>query len=165
MSAAANENELTSTLHLGLRSVVDGSADSALARFLSSASAEETEAYRSIVASNGNTSMVFFHRGPAKGSRYLLEQEALLGGVSIGRSKESDIFLDDVTVSRTHAKLGIGASGVEVIDLGSLNGTYVNNVLLSEKPLVSGDEIQIGKFHMLFVSSGTNSQTDLIEEK
>ena len=165
MSAAANENELTSTLHLGLRSVVDGSADSALARFLSGASAQETEAYKSIIASKGNSSMVFFHRGPAKGSRYLLEESALQAGVSIGRSKESDIFLDDVTVSRKHAKFGIGASGVEVIDLGSLNGTYVNNVLLNEKPLVSGDEIQIGKFHMLFVSSGKSSQTDLIEEK
>lgn len=165
MSAAANENELTSTLHLGLRSVVDGSADSALARFLGSANEEEIQAYKSIIASGGNSSMIFFHRGPAKGSRYLLDQSALLGGVSIGRSKESDVFLDDVTVSRAHAKLVMGNSGVEIIDLGSLNGTYVNNVLLNEKPLVSGDEIQIGKFHMLFVSSNTSSQPDLIEEK
>jgi len=165
MSAAANENELTSTLHLGLRSVVDGSADSALARFLGSASPEDIQAHKSIVASHGNTSMIFFHRGPAKGSRYLLDQSALQAGVMIGRSKDSDIFLDDVTVSRAHAKFSIGSAGVEIIDLGSLNGTYVNNVLLNEKPLVSGDEIQIGKFHMLFVSSSTSSQTDLIEEK
>jgi hypothetical protein len=165
MSAAANENELTSTLHLGLRSVVDGSADNALARFLAGATSEEIQAYKTIAASDGNTSMIFFHRGPAKGSRYLLEKSALLTGVSIGRSKESDIFLDDVTVSRSHAKLTIGSSGVQIIDLGSLNGTYVNNVSLNEKPLISGDEIQIGKFHMLFVSSDSSSQTDLIEEK
>ena len=152
MSAATNENELTSTLHLGLRSVVEGSPDSALARFLKSATDEETAAYQSIVTSGVKAAMVFIHKGPSKGSRYLLNESALRSNVSIGRSKDSDIFLDDVTVSRSHAKIFSTDLGIEISDLGSLNGTYVNNELLAGKKLVSGDEIQIGKFHMLFIS-------------
>jgi pSer/pThr/pTyr-binding forkhead associated (FHA) protein len=152
MSAATNENELTSTLHLGLRSVVEGSPDSALARFLKSATDEETSAYQSIVTSRVKAAMVFIHKGPSKGSRYLLNESALRSNVSIGRSKDSDIFLDDVTVSRSHAKIFSTDLGIEISDLGSLNGTYVNNELLAGKKLVSGDEIQIGKFHMLFIS-------------
>ena len=152
MSAATNENELTSTLHLGLRSVVEGSPDSALARFLKSATDEETSAYQNIVTSGVKAAMVFIHKGPSKGSRYLLSESALRSNVSIGRSKDSDIFLDDVTVSRSHAKIFSTDLGIEISDLGSLNGTYVNNELLAGKKLVSGDEIQIGKFHMLFIS-------------
>ena len=152
MSAATNENELTSTLHLGLRSVVEGSPDSALARFLKSATDEETSAYQNIVTSGVKAAMVFIHKGPSKGSRYLLNESALSSNVSIGRSKDSDIFLDDVTVSRSHAKIFSTDLGIEISDLGSLNGTYVNNELLAGKKLVSGDEIQIGKFHMLFIS-------------
>jgi pSer/pThr/pTyr-binding forkhead associated (FHA) protein len=152
MSAATNENELTSTLHLGLRSVVEGSPDSALARFLKSASPEDVAAYKSISSSGDKSAMVFIHKGPSKGSRYLLNESALRAAITIGRSKDSDIFLDDVTVSRSHAKIFSTDSGVEISDLGSLNGTYINNELLTSKKLISGDEIQIGKFHMLFIS-------------
>jgi pSer/pThr/pTyr-binding forkhead associated (FHA) protein len=165
MSAATNENELTSTLHLGLRSVVEGSPDSALARFLKSATDEETAAYQSIVTSDIKAAMVFIHRGPSKGSRYLLSEGALRSSVSIGRSKDSDVFLDDVTVSRSHAKIFSTDSGIEITDLGSLNGTYVNNELLAGKKLISGDEIQIGKFHMLFISHEANKNTVKKEDK
>ncbi|MSX14484.1 MAG: FHA domain-containing protein, partial [Actinobacteria bacterium] len=95
--------------------------------------------------------------GPSKGSRFLLSGESLQTGVSIGRNKESDIFLDDVTVSRSHARIAKTVAGIEISDSGSLNGTYVNNISLGEKILASGDEIQIGKFHMLFVSSSIQS--------
>jgi pSer/pThr/pTyr-binding forkhead associated (FHA) protein len=165
MSAARNEDELTSTLHLGLRSVVEGSPDSALVRFLNSASEEELAAYKSIVGKGAKSAMVFIHRGPSKGSRYLLDQGALQATVSIGRSKESNIFLDDITVSRTHAKIFMTPLGIEISDLGSLNGTYVNNESLANKKLLSGDEIQIGKFHMLFVAATEQSNIDLKEEK
>jgi hypothetical protein len=151
LSAATNENELTSTLHLGLRQVVEGSADSALSKFLDKASAEDLQAYQSITSSSDDAAMIFIHRGASKGSRFLLNSEALDAGVTIGRSKESDIFLDDVTVSRSHAKINKTPSGIGISDLGSLNGTYVNNQSLGNKELNSGDEIQIGKFHMLFV--------------
>jgi pSer/pThr/pTyr-binding forkhead associated (FHA) protein len=149
MSAAANENELTSTLHLGLRSVVDGSPESALSRFLQNATEEEKAAYKSITAGSDQNAMIFIHRGPSKGSRFLIDSN----GVRIGRNKDSDIFLDDVTVSRSHAKISMSASGFKLEDLGSLNGTYVNNAQTSGVSLTSGDEIQIGKFHMLFVSA------------
>lgn len=165
MSAATNENEMTSTLHLGLRSVVEGSPDSALARFLKSATDEETAAYQSIASSGVKIAMIFIHRGPSKGSRYLLNESALRSTVSIGRSRDSDIFLDDVTVSRSHAKIFSKNSGIEIADLGSLNGTYVNNELLTEKKLISGDEIQIGKFHMLFISHEANGNIVKKEDK
>ena len=165
MSAATNENEMTSTLHLGLRSVVEGSPDSALVRFLKSATDEETAAYQSIASSGVKIAMIFIHRGPSKGSRYLLNESALRSTVSIGRSRDSDIFLDDVTVSRSHAKIFSTNSGIEIADLGSLNGTYVNNELLTEKKLISGDEIQIGKFHMLFISHEANGNIVKKEDK
>jgi pSer/pThr/pTyr-binding forkhead associated (FHA) protein len=74
-------------------------------------------------------------------------------GVTVGRSASSSIFLDDVTVSRTHATITKVGKGFLLKDEGSLNGTYINNISITEHELVSGDEFQIGKFHMLFVGS------------
>jgi pSer/pThr/pTyr-binding forkhead associated (FHA) protein len=89
------------------------------------------------------------HRGSNKGSRYLIAQ----GKTSIGRSPESEIFLDDVTVSRSHAVIEGSGSVFALTDLGSLNGTYINNQSLKSSPLNCGDEIQIGKFHLIFISA------------
>lgn len=161
MSASPNENELTSTLHLGLRQVVEGSPDSALTLFLSKASTEDLEAYKTIISARDGSSMIFIHRGASKGSRFLLNSQAISTGITIGRSKESDVFLDDVTVSRSHAKIVQTASGISISDLGSLNGTYVNNQSLGEIDLNSGDEIQIGKFHMLFVRNNVDSKREM----
>jgi pSer/pThr/pTyr-binding forkhead associated (FHA) protein len=74
-------------------------------------------------------------------------------GASIGRSSGSAIFLDDVTVSRSHALIVKEGKNFLLKDAGSLNGTYMNNESVSEHPLVSGDEFQIGKFHLLFIGS------------
>jgi pSer/pThr/pTyr-binding forkhead associated (FHA) protein len=71
--------------------------------------------------------------------------------VTVGRSPESSIFLDDVTVSREHARIERGDSGYRIHDVGSLNGTYVNRVRVDAVDLRSGDEIQIGKFRFKFV--------------
>jgi hypothetical protein len=68
-----------------------------------------------------------------------------------GRADDSDILLDDVTVSRRHAVFVRGADGFLVKDAGSLNGTYVNRQLVTERKLDAGDEVQIGKFRMVFV--------------
>jgi pSer/pThr/pTyr-binding forkhead associated (FHA) protein len=68
-----------------------------------------------------------------------------------GRADESDIFLDDVTVSRRHAVFVQTSAGWMVKDAGSLNGTYVNKQLVTERSLENGDEVQIGKFRMVFV--------------
>ena len=99
--------------------------------------------------------MVFIHRGPSRGARFLITGE----GATIGRSPASEIFLDDVTVSRIHASIKREGDGFIFTDSGSLNGSYINNEQSSRHRLINGDEIQIGKFHMLFISSITGSMT------
>jgi pSer/pThr/pTyr-binding forkhead associated (FHA) protein len=93
--------------------------------------------------------MVFIHRGAQKGSRFLIDQAE----IAIGRAPENSIFLNDVTVSRKHASIVKEGKNFIFRDLGSLNGSYVNNVSVIEAKLSSGDEIQIGKFHLLFVGA------------
>jgi len=89
------------------------------------------------------------HRGPSEGSEFLLPADADVVGV--GRSPESEVFLDDVTVSRRHAEFRRGADGWSVRDVGSLNGTYVNRVRVDDQRLNGGDEVQIGKFRFVFL--------------
>ena len=71
--------------------------------------------------------------------------------VLIGRDPANDIFLDDITVSRKHAQISHGDEGLVVVDTGSLNGTYLNRERVDEAHLRHGDEIQIGKFRMVFL--------------
>ncbi len=71
--------------------------------------------------------------------------------VTVGRGPESDIFLDDVTVSRRHAEIERGERGYRIRDVGSLNGTYVNRVRVDAVDLRNGDEIQVGKYRFRFV--------------
>lgn len=73
--------------------------------------------------------------------------------VTMGRGQESDIFLDDVTVSRKHVEIMRGRSGYRIRDVGSLNGTYVNRVRVDAVDLRNGDEIQVGKYRFRFVFS------------
>jgi pSer/pThr/pTyr-binding forkhead associated (FHA) protein len=72
--------------------------------------------------------------------------------VTVGRHPQSDIFLNDITVSRRHAELRREGGSYSVADLGSLNGTYVNRERVDTSPLVSGDELQVGKFRLLFLA-------------
>jgi pSer/pThr/pTyr-binding forkhead associated (FHA) protein len=97
------------------------------------------------------TGVLVVRRGPTMGSRYLLSQ-----GVSgVGRHPESEICLDDITVSRRHAEFVRAADGkVTVRDLGSLNGTYVNRERIEEQLLSAGDEVQIGKFRLVYLVAG-----------
>ncbi|MFM2214651.1 MAG: hypothetical protein RJA88_20 [Actinomycetota bacterium] len=149
MPSADENRELTSTLHLGLRSVVGNSPADLISELINQASPEERQIIEGVLSSDGNSAMVFIHRGAQKGSRFLVTAE----GVSIGRSPESSIFLDDVTVSRKHASIEKVGTSFTLKDSGSLNGSYVNNESVTEKVLTSGDEIQIGKFHLLFIGS------------
>ena len=97
----------------------------------------------------------------ASGSAYLLVRRGALEGMqfplltteqmTIGRSSDSKIFLDDVTVSRKHAAVSLIGSEWILSDSGSLNGTYVNKNRVSSTALVNGDELQIGKFRFVFV--------------
>ncbi|MFT3874955.1 MAG: FHA domain-containing protein [Propioniciclava sp.] len=98
-------------------------------------------------------SVLMVVRGPNEGATFLLDQES----VSAGRHPQSDIFLDDVTVSRHHAKFTERGGHHWLADLNSLNGTYVNRALIDgEVALRDGDEVQIGKFRLVYLvaSSG-----------
>ena len=148
MAAEQPQNELTSTIHLGLREVSDPSKNH-LEEQLASLSPEDRAVIAQIQSSAGEKAMILIARGPNKGSRFLITAE----GASVGRSAASSIFLDDITVSRTHATITKDGNSFILKDAGSLNGTYINNVSITEHVLVSGDEFQIGKFHLLFVGS------------
>jgi len=148
MAAEKSQNELTTTLHLGLREVSNSPANN-LDEQLSLLSSEDREVLAEIQNSAGEKAMIVIARGAQKGSRFLITAE----GASIGRSSDSAIFLDDVTVSRTHAVIEKVGKKFVLKDAGSLNGTYMNNVSVTEHELVSGEEFQIGKFHLLFIGS------------
>jgi pSer/pThr/pTyr-binding forkhead associated (FHA) protein len=90
-------------------------------------------------------------RGPFEGVRYPLDSTTV-GTISIGRAPDSDIFLDDVTVSRHHADLSYSLLGWAIADAGSLNGTYVNRARVESCALIDGDEVQVGKYRFVFLS-------------
>jgi hypothetical protein len=94
------------------------------------------------------TALLVVLRGPNAGARFLLDSDF----TSTGRHPDSDIFLDDVTVSRRHAEFYRHGDRFTVRDVGSLNGTYVNRERIEEAELVGGDEVQIGKFRLLFMA-------------
>jgi len=148
MASEKSQNELTTTLHLGVREVSNSPANN-LDEQLSLLSLEDREVLAEIQNSAGEKAMIVIARGAQKGSRFLITAE----GASIGRSSDSAIFLDDVTVSRTHAVIEKVGKKFVLKDAGSLNGTYMNNVSVTEHELVSGEEFQIGKFHLLFIGS------------
>ncbi|MDY6049904.1 MAG: oxoglutarate dehydrogenase inhibitor Odhl [Corynebacterium sp.] len=95
------------------------------------------------------SALLVVKRGPNAGARFLLDQPV----TTAGRHPDSDIFLDDVTVSRHHAEFRENQGQFEVVDVGSLNGTYVNREPKNSQVLASGDEVQVGKFRLVFVQS------------
>ena len=94
------------------------------------------------------SALLVVKRGPNAGSRFLLDQAS----TSAGRHPDSDIFLDDVTVSRRHAEFRLESGEFQVVDVGSLNGTYVNREPVDSATLTNGDEVQIGKFRLVFLT-------------
>jgi hypothetical protein len=95
------------------------------------------------------SALLVVKRGPNAGSRFLLDEDL----TTAGRHPDSDIFLDDVTVSRRHAEFRREGSGYNVHDVGSLNGTYVNRERIEVVALVGGDEVQIGKFRLVYLTA------------
>lgn len=96
----------------------------------------------------GTLGMFVVRHGPKRGSRIALDTDE----VSIGRHPDSDIFLDDVTVSRRHAVVRRVGTDYHVSDAGSLNGTYVNQSRVESAVLSDGDELQIGKFKLVYLA-------------
>ena len=99
--------------------------------------------------------MLVVKRGPNAGSRFLLDQDV----TTAGRHPDSDIFLDDVTVSRRHAEFRREGNGYTVHDVGSLNGTYVNREPIDAVPLSGGDEVQIGKFRLVYLTAAVRRRS------
>ena len=91
--------------------------------------------------------MLVVRRGPNAGSTFVLEGET----TNVGRDPESNIFLDDVTVSRHHAVIECESNGYQIRDVGSLNGTYVDHERIDATGLVDMNEVQVGRFVLTFV--------------
>lgn len=101
---------------------------------------QERAAVKALAPGNA---LLIVNRGTGDSSRFLIDADI----TNVGRHPESDIFLDDITVSRHHAKFVRSGGGLYLEDLGSLNGTYVNRTLLDGRTVLrEGDEIQIGKY-------------------
>jgi len=96
------------------------------------------------------SALLLVMRGPNAGSRFRLEADL----TTAGRHPDSDIFLDDITVSRRHVEITPVDGGYSVRDVGSLNGTYVNRERIDEVQLAPGDEVQIGKFKLVYLVAG-----------
>lgn len=99
------------------------------------------------------SALLVVKRGPNAGSRFLLDQPV----TSAGRHPDSDIFLDEVTSSRRHAEFRRENGTFRIVDLDSLNGTYVNRKPVASAMLANGDEIQIGNFRLVFLTRPTTS--------
>ena len=100
------------------------------------------------------SALLVVKRGPNAGSRFLLDQDV----TTAGRHPDSDIFLDDVTVSRRHVDFRREpGGGFSVHDVGSLNGTYVNRQRIDSAVLAGSDEVQIGKFRLVYLTSDSAS--------
>jgi hypothetical protein len=143
MRAAEGPGESTSTISLAGTDLAGPDV----------AEAEPEEPLPDAVAAESlppGTALLVVKRGPNAGSRFLLDHEL----TTVGRHPDSDIFLDDVTVSRRHAEFYRHGDGFVVRDVGSLNGTYVNRDRIEETGLRTGDEVQVGKFRLTFLSAG-----------
>jgi len=142
-STAERAGESTSTISLGGSELAEAEPDEPLA------DAGGMEALPL------GSALLVVKRGPNAGSRFLLDSDL----TTVGRHPESDIFLDDVTVSRRHAEFYRHPRGFTVRDVGSLNGTYVNRERIEEADLSDGDEVQVGKFRLMFLA-GRRSPAD-----
>ncbi len=113
-----------------------------------------TEAHQGAIdALTPGSALLVVKRGPNAGSRFLLDQDV----TTAGRHPDSEIFLDDVTVSRRHAEFRREGSGYTVHDVGSLNGTYVNRERIDAVALSGGDEVQIGKFRLVYLTAAVRA--------
>ena len=137
--------ETTSTISLSaLEGALDGGLDADGAAHVEPAS-DDSGPLEGLPA---GSALLVVKRGPNAGSRFLLDGPV----TTAGRHPESDIFLDDVTVSRRHAEFVREGDGFLVRDVGSLNGTYLNRGRIESATLAGGDEVQIGKYRMVFLT-------------
>jgi hypothetical protein len=134
--------EATATIQLGGVGDTTGKTETGEQRKLNPVDAAAVDALPS------GHALLVVQRGPGSGSRFLLDEDVVLAG----RHPDSSIFLDDVTVSRRHAEFRRTGDTFTVSDAGSLNGTYVNRDRIDTVQLTDGDEVQIGKYRLVFFS-------------
>jgi pSer/pThr/pTyr-binding forkhead associated (FHA) protein len=125
----------------------DRERDRTTVSFSPAEAAEVAEAVEGAADVPAGAGMLIVTRGPKRGSRILLDQPL----TTAGRHPDSDIFLDDITVSRRHAEIVHEDDRFIVRDVGSLNGTYLNRERVEEQDLQDGDELQVGKYKLAFV--------------
>ena len=147
MEQEDNQGDLTRTINMGsLRPVSDQ-----LSMLLDKTSQEE----RNVINALGEGSaMLISLSGPGKGARFLINSDKTV----IGRGVESDIFLDDVTVSRKHVEIIRSGKSYSFKDCGSLNGTYLDGKISEQAELKDGSEIHIGKYRLHFFIGGRVSR-------
>lgn len=137
-------NDLTSTLNLRqLRAIPEGVRTDDLYKSLTT---EQQDVVKNLPSSAG---ILLVLKGAGVGGRYLLDAAE----TKIGRDINNEICLDDITVSRSHALIS-KSDGYTIKDLGSLNGTYLNAVVVREAKINPGDEVQIGKYHLTLFIGG-----------
>lgn len=158
MTAAEVEREVTTTISLGVRPVVDGQVN--LDTLIQSLDADNQGVVAQVIAATEPTALLLVLKGAGRGNRFMVNKS----GSTIGRASESGIFLDDVTVSRKHATITFDQD-FTFTDSGSLNGSYLNNERATTSVLKSGDEIQIGKFHLVFISNKSNASNSRSDNK
>ncbi len=126
---------------------LDGTRDDrTLNLVLAPTTGETVTVERPDLASGG---LLVVTRGPNSGSKFEVDQHI----TTVGRHPDSDIFLDDVTVSRRHVEITRTGDVFEVRDVGSLNGTYLNRERIEQAPLTNSDELQVGTFRLLFLTA------------
>lgn len=158
MAAAEVEREVTTTISLGVRPVVDGQVN--LDTLIQSLDADNQSVVAQVLATAEPTALLLVLKGAGRGNRFMVNK----AGTTIGRAIDSGIFLDDITVSRRHATISFDQD-FTFTDAGSLNGSYLNNERASFATLKSGDEIQIGKFHLVFISNKSKSNNSNSENQ
>ena len=156
----ANPDDARFCSHCGTRLVAEGATDSTAT--ISIAGSERTEISSdrqlnpvdaaAVDALPLGSALLVVQRGPGAGSRFLLDKDV----TTAGRHADSEIFLDDVTVSRRHATFTREGDTFTVADAGSLNGTYVNRDRIDRVLLSDGDEVQIGKYRLVFFQGHEN---------
>ena len=107
---------------------------------------EHTAVHPAVDVPDNEQALLVVIRGTNAGSRFALDQPV----TTVGRHPESTVFLDDVTVSRHHAEVRQDGDSFVVADVGSLNGTYVNGNRTEEHQLAEGDQLQVGKYRLVF---------------
>ncbi|WP_432479863.1 FHA domain-containing protein [Nocardioides sp. GXQ0305] len=145
-TAGEPSEESTATINIGMSREKTDTSDRALSPVDAAA----------VDALPPGHALLVVQRGPGAGSRFLLDADQ----VNAGRHPDSEIFLDDVTVSRRHAEFHRAGESFTVADTGSLNGTYVNRDRIDRVLLNDGDEVQIGKYRLVFFAGHSLGHTE-----